>query len=150
METVLFIYDRVKTPIQCRKEDKFRDICNKFLSIDIDSLNFIYGGKELNLESTFNDQVNIIDKKRNEMIVLVEDKYANKCLEKSKEIICPKCKENCRIKIEDYKIKLYDCKNNHETNYILLDEYKITQYIKESTIECHYCYKRIYKKEIYK
>ena len=32
---------------------------------------------------------------------------------KSKEIICPKCYEPCKIKIENYKIKLYDCVNNH-------------------------------------
>ena len=27
---------------------------------------------------------------------------------KSKDIICPLCKEPCRIKMENYKLKLYD------------------------------------------
>ena len=55
MATILFIYDRVKTPIKCRKDDKIIDICNKFATMDINSLKFIYSGKELNLESTFKE-----------------------------------------------------------------------------------------------
>ena len=39
---------------------------------------------------------------------------------KSKEIICPKCNENILIKIDEYKINLYNCKSNHEINNILL------------------------------
>ena len=61
MATVLFIFDKVKTPIKCRKEDKLKDICDRFATIDINSLNFIYAGKELDLELTFNEQANIID-----------------------------------------------------------------------------------------
>ena len=57
----------------------------------------------------------------------------------SKEIICPKCKENCKIIINNYKIKLYDCKNNHEINNILLDEFNNTQLINELKIICNIC-----------
>ena len=119
MATIIFIYDRVKTPIKCKEEDSLRDICNQFAFIDIKSLSFIYGGKEINLDSTFKEQANIFDKNRKEMIILVEDKKKIK----NKEIICPKCKEDCRLNIKDYKINLYECKNNHETNNILLNEY---------------------------
>ena len=45
----------------------------------------------------------------------------------AKDIICPKCLEQCRIKIEDYIIKLYDCKNNHLTT-IKLDKFKETRF----------------------
>ena len=141
MATVLFIFDRVKTPIKCRKEDKLKDICYKFTTIDINSLNFIYSGKELDLELTFNEQANIIDRNRNEMIILVEEKNHKKNINKSKEIICPTCKENCRISIQNYKIKLYECKNGHELNNILLDEYNNTQNINESNITCNNCNK---------
>ena len=142
MATVLFIYDRVKTPIQCRKEDKIRDICNKFATIDINSLNFIYSGKELNLESTFNEQANIIDRNRNEMIILVEEKNKSKnnIMKKSKSIVCPTCKENCLINMDQYKIKLYECKNCHETNNILLDEFNDTQSIDAFKV-CNNCNK---------
>ena len=41
------------------------------------------------------------------LVFLIEDKKANKQASiKSKEIICPKCKEPCRIKFENYQIKL--------------------------------------------
>ena len=39
---------------------------------------------------------------------------------KSKDVICPECGELCRIKIIDYKIKINECKNNHEY-YLLLN-----------------------------
>ena len=58
---------------------------------------------------------------------------------KSKEIICPECKENIKINIQDYKINLFECKNGHNINNILLDEFQNTQYIDESEIKCNKC-----------
>ena len=52
----------------------------------------------------------------------------NKNIKKSKDIICPECKENILIKLEDYKIIMYNCKNNHNKQ-ILLEEYENTQNI---------------------
>ena len=49
---------------------------------------------------------------------------SNNNIIKSKSIICPECKENIRIKINDYKIKLYDCKNGHNIDNILFEEYE--------------------------
>ena len=136
---MLFIYDRVKTPIQCRKEDKIKGICNKFASIDINSLKFIYNGKELDLDSTFNNQASLIDKNRNEMIILVEEKSPFTNFYKSPQIICPTCYEQCRLSIKKYKIKLYDCKNGHTKENILLSEYNNTQNICKSNIICNNC-----------
>jgi ssDNA-binding Zn-finger/Zn-ribbon topoisomerase 1 len=31
----------------------------------------------------------------------------------SKDITCPECGGLCKIKINNYKIKLYECKNDH-------------------------------------
>ena len=58
---------------------------------------------------------------------------------KSKYIICPKCGENCRIKIENYKIKLFDCKNGHSINNILLDDYEDIMNVDLSKIICDKC-----------
>jgi len=58
---------------------------------------------------------------------------------KSNAIICPKCYEFSKIKIEDYKIILYGCKNGHITNNILFDEYENTQKIDTSKIKCEKC-----------
>ena len=41
----------------------------------------------------------------------------------SNDIICPECKENILIDISDFKIKLYECKNNHIFNNILINKY---------------------------
>ena len=43
------------------------------------------------------------------------------------EIICPECKENCIINIKDYKINLFGCKNGHNINNILFQNYESTQ-----------------------
>ena len=60
---------------------------------------------------------------------------------------CPKCFENCKIKIEDYNIQLYDCKNGHEINNILLREINNLQKIDESNIICNNCNKTNKAKE---
>jgi len=58
-------------------------------------------------------------------------------IKESKEIICPKCNENILIKIDEYKIYLFNCKNNHEKNNILLNEYENN--IDISKIICNNC-----------
>ena len=45
---------------------------------------------------------------------------------KSKQIICPKCGEDIRIKYNKYTIELYECKNGHKTDNILFDEFENT------------------------
>ena len=40
------------------------------------------------------------------------------------QILCPECSEPCRIFINDYKITLSDCKNNHKRENISLAEYE--------------------------
>jgi hypothetical protein len=92
--------------------------------------------EELALEEIINDNninkitilANLINKENNETKFI-----------KSKDIICPECKENIRIKIEDYKIKLYECKNNHYNSELSLDQYIESQNISESNIVCNKC-----------
>ena len=50
----------------------------------------------------------------------------------SKQVICPKL-------FNDYKITLYECKNNHKINNILFNEFNITQNIDFSKIICSKC-----------
>ena len=144
MKKITFAFEGIDTIIQCNKEDKIEDICNKYANqkgIDIDSIYFLYNGMKLDLELPSN---NIIDKNENNLKILVFDKtektiILNKGIIKSKDIICPECQENCKIKMNDYKIKLYDCKNNHEINNIFLNEFNKTQNIDELNIICDVC-----------
>ena len=62
-----------------------------------------------------------------------------KNLIKSNEIICPDCYENLLLNIKDYKINLYNCKNNHKFNNILLTEFDGYLNLDISKIICHIC-----------
>ena len=56
------------------------------------------------------------------------------------EILCPKCQESIRMTVNNYKIKLYECKNGHSINNILLDEFEKKQNnilrLKCGNVEC--------------
>ena len=57
MAKVLFLFNHKELEIQCTKEDKMKEICNRFaqkVDINVNSLLFIYGGKKVNYELTFN------------------------------------------------------------------------------------------------
>ena len=84
------------------------------------------------------DDTEKLNKKMN-ISVFPYDKTSNhKIIEQSKEIICPKCSEQCRIKINDYFIELFDCKNNHNTK-LNINEYKESQKINFADIKCGIC-----------
>lgn len=90
-----------------------------------------------------------LDKINNLMKVLVNsntesDDLNNKKahLKKSKDIICPNCFEPCKIGIKNYRIKLYDCKNKHETENIKYEDFMDTQKYDETTILCGNCKER--------
>ena len=57
----------------------------------------------------------------------------------SKDIIWPDCKENCLMDIKDFKINFHKCKNNHENNNILLNNYELTQKKDLNEIKCDIC-----------
>ena len=145
MVNVIFLFNEEKAVMQCEKENKLKDICKNFVSKmggNMNNLYFIYNGNPVNLELTYDEQVDSIDRNLNEMKILVHERNKTIDIEElknSKLIICPKCQENCRINIKDYKIKLFECKNGHKTSDILLNEYEETQKIIESKIICSNC-----------
>ena len=98
MSKVIFEFEGREVVIQCTKDEKMKDISQRYTTkIDrmINSLIFLYNGKQLNFNSNFNEQANIIDKERNIMKVLVY-KY-----EDNNEYICPKCGEKIKFNIKD-------------------------------------------------
>lgn len=160
MSQVIFSFTGIETTIQCINGDKMRDICNKFsekIKIDINIIYFIYGSDRLNLELTFEQQANEIDKERNIMNILVYEKektsVVNDGIVKSRDIICPKCGENCLIKFNNFKIKLSECKNGHVIDDILLEEFDKTQNINLNNIICNNCNKnknKAYNKQFFR
>ena len=100
--SVIFSFEGKDILIQCSKEDKMKDICQKYankIQRNINSLVFLYSGNQLNFQLCFKDQANSIDKERNEMKILV---YKNE----DDELSCPKCGEKINLnseKINDIK-----------------------------------------------
>ena len=86
---VIFIFEESEVIIQCSKDEKMKDISQKYankINKNINSFIFSYGGNQLNFDLKYNEQANIIDKEQNIMKVLVYT-YDNN------EYICPKCGE---------------------------------------------------------
>ena len=143
---VIFNYEGVKTIIQCNINEKMEDIINKFLNKienKENNLFYLYNGRQINKELTFNEQANELDKNGKIMNILVT-KSEKEIEEKeeitiSKNIICPQCKENALIDINDFKINFHDCKNDHNINDIKLFEIEKNQKIILNSIKCHIC-----------
>ena len=145
MVEVIFNYNGIDTIIQCKLNDKMKDIINKYIfkiRINKDNIYFIYNGDKMNEGLELNELINENDKNRKKMNILVNENGKTNKGEikiKSKEIICPECKENILFNLKDYKINLYECKNNHIKNNILLNEFENTQLIDLSKIICNEC-----------
>ena len=144
MVEVLFIYEGQQIIIQSNNlEEKIKDIINKF-KIKIkeeenNNLYYIYNGDKINEELELNQ---IIKEKNIKNISILVYNKNNKEKEKviiSNEIICPECKENILLNIENYKINLYECKNEHKKENILLNEFENMQKIDYTKIKCNKC-----------
>ena len=143
MAEVEFIYNGTKTIIQCNLNEKIKDISKRFkdkINLTNKNINYTYNGNlVLNEKLKFEDIVNNEDKIRKKMSFIVFDNLIetkDKDIIKSNEIICPECKENIRMNINEYKINLLKCKNGHN---ILLDEFEETQNINLTDIICNIC-----------
>ena len=149
MFEIAFIYNGKSTIIQCNKEEKMKQIFNKFKQksgLDINSLYFVYSGNKItNDELNFEMIANNEDKLRRRMNIIVNDKNSfssNSSIIKSNVIICPKCYENIKLIIKDYKIFLYECKNNHEIDNISFNKFEETQKIDISKIKWMFARKK--------
>ena len=157
MSSIEFNYNGNNIIIQCNKDDKIKDIINKYIlksSIDKNSVIFFYSGNKIDEELKLKEMIGNEEEIKILVLDSKKDINKNKTIIKSKYIICPICKENIKFKLRDYKIYLYECKNGHEINNMLLNEFEETQYIDISKINCEKCKKNnksnTYKNEFYK
>ena len=140
----IFNFEGINTTIQCDINNTMKEIIDKFL-IKLENkennLFYLYNGTKINYELTFNQQANDIDKNRKQMNILVTKNEEDKNIIKeivSKDIICPECKENILIDIDNFKINFHDCKKNHNINKTL-NEFENTQKIDINKIICDIC-----------
>ena len=148
MVEVEFNYKQNKINIQSSANDIFEEIIQKYINktnLDINNIYFIYKGKKINNK---NDKLENImsesDKRNKKIIILVYSinntiNIENTNIKISNDIICQDCKEICKYEINDYKIKLYGCKNGHINENINLNEYENKQKIDISKIKCDIC-----------
>ena len=147
MIQIEFDYKQDKVMIQAKSYESFQSAIDRYIQksqIQLDSIYFIANGNKIKPEHSIESIMTNIDKKNKKIKVLVnkmQDKDNNyqEVIVKSKNIICPKCGENCRISIEDGKIKLFGCCNNHTTKSIRLLDFKDSQKVNLSKIICDKC-----------
>ena len=146
MAEVTFIYNTIPTVIQCKKADAFKDIIQKFAikaEIKLKDIHFVYDAKIVDINLTFEQIAKESDKKSGKINVLVisnDDDTNQETKEISKDIICPKCKENCFIKLNEYKMSL-ECNKGHKLDNILFNEFNNNQKVDLSKIICEDCKK---------
>ena len=139
---IIFLYKGQETKVQCNKQEKMADIFKKYESkvgINIANLFFIYNGNKINEELKFEEIINKSDINENIINILVYEKNQQIKIEnimKSKEIICPTCKDNVLIKIKKYKMS-FNCKKGHNIKNKLLSENMLD--IDMSQIICNNC-----------
>ena len=127
------------------KSEKISDIFERFISqcnVHIDKINFNYKGNNISQDSTVQEIADDNDKKNKTLIISLSKKDEQFQINKShkiNEIICPECNENILIKLQDYRIRLYECKNNHKFNNINFNEFKKFVYYNLSKLTCKNC-----------
>jgi len=163
--SILFIYNGMQTIIQCMKSDIMRNIFEKFsIKVELEknkNFYYLYNGIKINEELKYEEIINEMDKKKNQMKILVIEEnnkvIRSENLQEINEIICPECRENILLNIEDYRINIYNCKNNHNKNKIdniPIFELNNRTRIDISKIECNICKENnkgnTYNNEFYK
>ena len=153
---VNFIFKDKKSEFEFNKDDLISNILSSFankINRDINDFNYLYNGEKIiNYEykklSELNDTDDIINISVYEKNDLNENSIENEKniqesvkLKISDHIICPRCKKMSEIDINNFKICIKNCDNNHSMPGLYLNDFINTQYIDESRIICHECKK---------
>ena len=143
MSKVIFINKGTETLIQNDAKDKMINIFKNYetkTGTNLSNFFFTYNGSTIDENLCFNQVINKEDEERKTIRILVNEKVSANCdknLKKSKEIVCPICNEDIFIKLKDYKIDLFDCKNRHSIFNLSLNENMLN--IDLSKIICNIC-----------
>ena len=146
MIKIYIYYKDIEVCIQDTNNNKMGNIFKRFYNRieknDAHSLEYLYNGNIVNEELTFEQLANYEDRRTNQMKLIA---YVPQILEeknkikKSNQIICPTCGELAQIKLKNYKISIYGCKNNHKIDDLNINEFETSQLIDESKIICDIC-----------
>ena len=108
-----FEIDQDKIIVQANLTDSFNNVLTHFYTktnIEPDSVVFMVRASKIQGDKKISELINEEEKQNKIMHIKVFRNYNSdkndKVIVDSKQVICPKCSEHCRIKIEDYIIKL--------------------------------------------
>ena len=145
MVEIEFNYQQTKIVIQSFLTDTLQVAINKFIEkskLNLNNIYFLSNGKNVKKTDKIESIISNLEWKNKKMVILVVDISTTttkiKSI-KSKDIICPKCKELCQYEIKDHRIKLFNCKNGHIVDNIRLNEFDASQSIDMSQIKCDKC-----------
>ena len=151
---VNFNFQNQKTELNFGKDTSIQNILSSFASKinrNINDLNFLYSGEKLKSDETktlveLNDKdnsinISVYEKKEVKENSNDEIKPENVSLKVSDHIICPRCKFMSEIVINNFKIYITNCNNNHSMPGLFMNDFITTQYLDESRIMCFQCRK---------
>ena len=149
-----FIFNNQKTEFNFNKSDLIQNILSSFatkINRKIEDFNFLYCGEKLvNYESkTLSDlspkdnmiNISVYEKNQKEENSGGKIMPENVSLKVSEHIICPRCKFMSEIDINNFKVYITNCNNNHSMPGLFMNDFNTTQYIDESRILCQECKK---------
>ena len=148
MSEVTFIYDGNSIDIQAQLNEIVSKVIDKFYikaNIPKGKVYFLYDGKLLD-ENIIIEKIKINNENKRIIIVYNNDININNdnVIKKSNEIICPVCKKNILIEIDNYKIILKNCMNKHNKT-ISIEDFENSQLINLSKIICNIVKKIIWE-----
>ena len=141
MVSIEFEYNQGITPIQAKETDLFKEVIESYYQktmIPKDTVYFLISGTIFDPEKTVSSYMN---KNSAKMKVLVNPVYyeTETKVQESNYVICPEYKQPCRIAIDEYHIKLFECANGHSVNGIKIDEFNKAREINVFEIKCDKC-----------
>ena len=151
-----FIFKDKKSELEFKKEDLVTNILSAFAKQyhqKVDNFNYLYNGEKIinyqymklselnNKDDVINISVYEKNDFNNNSIINGINLEENVKLKISDHIICPKCKKMSEIDINNFKICIKNCDNNHSMPGLYMNDFISTQYIEESKIICQKCKK---------
>ena len=91
--TVTFNLEQTEITVQCLKTETMRTIIQRFetkIQQSADSYMYLYSGDQVNLDLTFEQQANHLDRESNQMIILVYKTESN-------GFKCPYCAKKIKL-----------------------------------------------------
>ena len=151
---VNFIFNNQITELNFNKNDLVQNILLSFatkINRKFEDFNFLYSGEKL----SNNENKTLYDLNQTDNVIKISVYEKNKSndnsegkilpenisLKVSDHIICPRCKFMSEIGINNFKIYLTNCNNNHSMPGLYMNDFITTQYIDESRIICQECKK---------